>query len=33
MDPMLDVDPSSVPLDTSASAIVVEQLARLAVQL
>jgi unsaturated chondroitin disaccharide hydrolase len=32
MDPMLDVDPSSVPLDTSASAIVVEQLARLAVQ-
>jgi unsaturated chondroitin disaccharide hydrolase len=32
MDPELEIDPKNVPLDTSASAIVVEQLARLAVQ-
>jgi unsaturated chondroitin disaccharide hydrolase len=32
MDPLLETKPSSVPLDTSASAIVIEQLARLAVQ-
>ncbi len=31
MDPLLKTDPKSVPLDTSASAIVVEQLARIAV--
>ncbi len=32
MDPLLDSDPEAVPLDTSAAAIVVEQLARLAVR-
>ncbi len=32
MDADLEVRPESVPLDTSASAIVVEQLARIAVQ-
>jgi unsaturated chondroitin disaccharide hydrolase len=32
MDPQLLVDPSSVPIDTSAASIVCEQLARLAVQ-
>lgn len=31
-DPALEVDPDSVPLDTSAAAVVVEQLARMAVK-
>ncbi len=30
-DPVLDIDPESVPVDTSAAAIVAEQLARLAI--
>jgi len=32
MDPALETDPASVPLDTSAAAVVVEQLARLAIR-